>query len=123
LAALLEGQLCGALYRAGDGSDDTHWRALATALRPRVGRLIDSRMPTGVAVSPAQQHGGPFPSSSHAGFSAVGMPGAIRRFAAWQCFDHVSDALLPPELRDRNPGSVQRLVDGEWSCADLEPQP
>lgn len=123
VAARLEGQLCGALYRASDGSDDTLWRTLAAALRPRVGRLIDSRMPTGVAVSPAQQHGGPFPSSSHAGFSAVGMPGAIRRFAAWQCFDHVADALLPPELRDHNPGGVLRLLDGEWTCADLEPQP
>jgi NADP-dependent aldehyde dehydrogenase len=51
------------------------------------------------------------------------MPGAIRRFAAWQCFDHVADALLPPELRDRNRGGVPRLVDGVWTCADLEPQP
>jgi NADP-dependent aldehyde dehydrogenase len=123
LAAQLEGQLCAAIYRARDGGDNALWPPLAAALRPRVGRLIDSRMPTGVAVSPAQQHGGPFPSSSHAGFSAVGMPGAIRRFAAWQCFDHVADALLPPELRDRNRGGVPRLVDGVWTCADLEPQP
>jgi NADP-dependent aldehyde dehydrogenase len=123
LAAGLEGQLCAAIYRARDGVDNTQWSPLAAALRPRVGRLIDSRMPTGVAVSPAQQHGGPFPSSSHAGFSAVGMPGAIRRFAAWQCFDHVADALLPHELRDRNPDGIARLVNGEWTCADLEPQP
>jgi NADP-dependent aldehyde dehydrogenase len=122
VAAGLEGQLCAAIYRARDGADNALWSPLAAALRPRVGRLIDSRMPTGVAVSPAQQHGGPFPSSSHAGFSAVGMPGAIRRFAAWQCFDHVADALLPSELRDHNPEGVARLVDGEWTCADLEPQ-
>ncbi len=122
LAAALEGQLCGAIYRARDGGDDALWQSLAEVLRPRVGRLIDNRMPTGVALSPAQQHGGPFPSSSHPGFSAVGMPGAVRRFAAWQCYDQVAEHLLPPELRNRNPGGVQRLVDGQWTCADLEPQ-
>lgn len=121
LAAALEGQLCGSIYAAADGSDDAFARPLNAALRPRVGRLIHGRMPTGVALSAAQQHGGPYPSGSHPGFSAVGMPGAVRRFAAWQCYDHVPDALLPPELRDRNPGGVQRLIDGQWRSDDVEP--
>lgn len=123
LAAALEGQLCASIYAAADGSDEDIARPLGAALRPRVGRLLHGRMPTGVALSAAQQHGGPYPSSGHPGFSAVGMPGAVRRFAAWQSYDHVPDALLPPELRDRNPGGMQRLIDGQWRNDDVGPQP
>ncbi|WP_329740876.1 aldehyde dehydrogenase (NADP(+)) [Dyella sp. A6] len=120
LAAAFEGNLTGTLYRAADGRDDAAWQRVAAALRPRVGRLIANRMPTGVAVSPAMNHGGPYPSTGHPGFTAVGMPAAIRRFAALHSYDHVPDPLLPAELRDRNPGGVPRLVDGHWSDADLE---
>ncbi|WP_115046882.1 aldehyde dehydrogenase family protein [Xanthomonas arboricola] len=119
VAAAFEGNLTGTLYRAADGSDDAAWQAIAPVLRARVGRLINSKMPTGVAVSAAQNHGGPFPSTGHPGFTAVGMPGSIRRFAALHSYDAVPDALLPAELRQRNPGGVARLVDGQWSTADL----
>ncbi|MGL6735792.1 aldehyde dehydrogenase family protein, partial [Xanthomonas hortorum] len=119
VAAAFEGNLTGTLYRAVDGSDDAAWQAIAPVLRARVGRLINSKMPTGVAVSAAQNHGGPFPSTGHPGFTAVGMPGSIRRFAALHSYDAVPDALLPAELRQRNPGGVARLVDGQWSTADL----
>ncbi|MCD0280251.1 aldehyde dehydrogenase family protein [Xanthomonas melonis] len=119
VAAAFEGNLTGTLYRAADGSDDAAWQAIAPVLRARVGRLINSKMPTGVAVSAAQNHGGPFPSTGHPGFTAVGMPGAIRRFAALHSYDAVPDALLPVELRQRNPGGVARLVDGHWSTADV----
>ncbi|WP_022974452.1 aldehyde dehydrogenase family protein, partial [Xanthomonas maliensis] len=120
VAAVLEGNLTGCLYRATDGSDDAAWQAIAPLLRARVGRLINSKMPTGVAVSAAQNHGGPFPSTGHPGFTAVGMPGAIRRFAALHSYDAVPDDVLPAELRQRNPGGVARLVDGQWSIGDLE---
>ncbi|WP_349781796.1 aldehyde dehydrogenase family protein [Xanthomonas arboricola] len=119
IAAAFEGNLTGTLYRATDGSDDAAWQAIAPVLRARVGRLINSKMPTGVAVSAAQNHGGPFPSTGHPGFTAVGMPGSIRRFAALHSYDAVPDALLPADLRQRNPGGVARLVDGQWSTADL----
>jgi NADP-dependent aldehyde dehydrogenase len=47
------------------------------------------------------------------------MPAAIRRFAALHCYDHVADALLPAELRDRNPDGIARLVDGQWRNDDV----
>lgn len=115
LARAFDGNLTGSLHSAADGSDDVAWRRIATALRPRVGRLIDDKWPTGVAVSPAMQHGGPYPSTSHAGFTSVGMPGAIHRFAQWQSYDNVRDDRLPAELRDANPIGMQRRVDGAWS--------
>src|SRR5690606_19306123 len=107
-----EGNLTGTLYTATDGSDNEALARgpLLPALRRRVGRLVVNKMPTGVAVSPAMNHGGPYPSTGHPGFTAVGMPAAIHRFAALHCYDNVADALLPDELRNRNPGGVARQV-------------
>jgi len=115
MAAALEGNLTATVYRAGDGSDDVAAAELLPVLRPRVGRLIFDRMPTGVAVSAGMNHGGPYPSTSHPGFSAVGMPGAIRRFGGLHSYDQVPDHLLPTELQDANPGAVWRQVDGQWT--------
>lgn len=115
VARAFDGNLTGSVHSAADGSDDAAWRQIADALRPCVGRLIGDRWPTGVAVSAAMQHGGPYPSTSHAGFTSVGMPGAIHRFAQWQSYDNVRDDRLPVELRDANPAGAQRMVDGVWS--------
>jgi NADP-dependent aldehyde dehydrogenase len=120
VAAAFEGNLTGTLYTAADGSDDDTWSKIASALRPRVGRLIGNRMPTGVAVSPAMNHGGPYPSTSHPGFTAVGMPAAIQRFTALHCYDNVPEHQLPAELRDRNPGGVARCIDGVWCIDDID---
>jgi NADP-dependent aldehyde dehydrogenase len=123
LAQAFEGNLTATLYRAADGRDDALWQALAPHLRARVGRLIANRMPTGVAVSAAMNHGGPYPATTHPGFTAVGMPAAIRRFTALHSYDNVPEALLPPTLRDRNPGGLPRLVDGRWTEADVAAAP
>jgi NADP-dependent aldehyde dehydrogenase len=119
VAGAFEGNLTATIYTAADDRDDAVWAQVAPVLRRRVGRLIANRMPTGVAVSPAQNHGGPFPSTGHPGFTAVGMPAAIRRFAALHSYDNVADRHLPVELRDRNPGGVPRLIDGSWTDADV----
>jgi NADP-dependent aldehyde dehydrogenase len=119
VAKAFEGNLTGTLYRAADGSDDALWKSIARHLRERVGRLIANRMPTGVAVSPAMNHGGPFPSTSNAGFTAVGMPAAIHRFTMLHSYDNVPDTLLPAELRDHNTVGVQRCIDGRWTDADV----
>jgi alpha-ketoglutaric semialdehyde dehydrogenase len=91
-------------------------------LRRKVGRLLNDKMPTGVAVSPAMVHGGPPPSTGHPGFTAVGIPASMLRFAALQCYDNVRSDRLPPDLRDKNPtGHTWRLIDGEWSRDDAQP--
>ena len=120
IARAFEGNLTATLYLAADGSDAAAAAELMPLLRCRVGRLIVNRMPTGVAVSPAMNHGGPYPATSHPGFSSVGMPGTIRRFAGLHSYDNVPDALLPAPLRDRNPGGIWRHVDGRWHAGDLE---
>ena len=44
---------------------------------------------TGVAVSPAMVHGGPFPATGDARFTAVGLPSAAKRFSKALCLDRV----------------------------------
>jgi 2,5-dioxopentanoate dehydrogenase len=92
---------------------------LEPSLRRRVGRLINDKMPTGVAVSPAMHHGGPYPATGHPGFTAVGIPASLRRFAMLQCYDGVRPARLPALLRDDNPGQAWRLIDGRWTQEDV----
>lgn len=121
VARALEGNLTGSVYTAKSGADDELYTRLEKVLRYKVGRLLNDKMPTGVAVSDAMQHGGPFPSTGHPGFTAVGMPSAIRRFVARRAYDAVRPNRLPPELRDENPLRVWRNVDGNWSQGPIAP--
>ena len=46
---------------------------------------------------------------------------SLRRFSQLECYDNVRKNRLPPLLADRNPtGKTWRLIDGEWSVADLK---
>jgi NADP-dependent aldehyde dehydrogenase len=112
----LEGCLAGCFVTDDAGSDDNAYRRLEPILRRKVGRLLNDKMPTGVAVSPAMHHGGPFPAASPPQFTAVGVPAAMQRFTARACYDAVRSNRLPPELRDQNMSSpIWRSIDGEWS--------
>ncbi|MDF1512862.1 MAG: aldehyde dehydrogenase (NADP(+)) [Anaerolineae bacterium] len=119
IARSLEGNLTGSFYTHTQGADDTLYDQLAPIVRDRVGRLLNDKMPTGVAVSPAMNHGGPYPSTGHPGFTSVGIPAAMKRFTALHCYDNVRPYRLPPELQDRNPtGTMWRIIDGTWTQAD-----
>lgn len=111
----LEGNLTGCIYSHSGDADEAAYSTLAPALRQKVGRLLNDKMPTGVAVSPAMNHGGPYPATGHPGFTAVGMPGSITRFSMLQCYDNVRPHRLPENLRDDNPNKIARSVDGVLS--------
>jgi 2,5-dioxopentanoate dehydrogenase len=116
VAASLEGNLTASVFSHSGGDDETLYETLAPILRGKCGRFLNDKVPTGVAVTPAMVHGGPFPATGHPGFTAVGFPAAMIRFAALHGYDHVRPHRLPPELRDRNPtGRMVRLIDGEWT--------
>ncbi|MFJ4650985.1 aldehyde dehydrogenase (NADP(+)) [Nocardia sp. NPDC088792] len=86
-------------------------RPLLPALTRLAGRLIWNGWPTGITLSWAQQHGGPYPATTAPAFTSMG-PAAIARFlrpVAWQGFP---DTLLPPELRASNPWGLARRIDG-----------
>ena len=121
IIACFEGNLTGCLYTDNTGSDDDLYNRLAPLLRAKVGRLLNDKMPTGVAVTAAMNHGGPFPATGHPGFTSVGIPASIRRFAALYSYDNVRQHRLPPELQDKNPtGEMWRLVDNQWTQADIK---
>jgi alpha-ketoglutaric semialdehyde dehydrogenase len=117
--AALGGQLTGTVYLEETESDLAAYAVLEPLLRERVGRLLNNKVPTGVAVDPAMNHGGPFPAGGHPGWTAVGIPASLRRFAMLQSYDNVPDSRLPPELQGANPLGLQRCVDGRWTTESV----
>jgi NADP-dependent aldehyde dehydrogenase len=116
----VRGSLAASLYAA---DDDAGIRAgVEAVLVARAGRIVENRMPTGLAVTPPMQHGGPWPSAGPPFFSAVGMPWSILRFARRICFDGWSSERLPDCLRDEvPPGRPWRFIDGAWTRAAVRP--
>ncbi|MCH1439038.1 MAG: hypothetical protein L7W43_05255 [Rubripirellula sp.] len=85
-----------------------------------MGRLLNDKMPTGVAVSPAMNHGGPYPATGHPGFTAVGVPASLIRFGKLTSFDNIRPHRLPDLLGNNNPtGKTWRMIDGSWTCGDV----
>ena len=110
------GSLGASVYLARSGADDAAFAEVGPLLVARAGRVIENRMPTGLAVVPPMQHGGPWPSAGPPFFSAVGFPWTMLRFARRVCFDGVSASRLPEVLRDPPPpGRPWRFVDGGWT--------
>lgn len=107
--ARLPGNLTATLQTAAEGADPDAARLLA-ALTPLAGRILVNGWPTGVAVAPAQHHGGPYPATTSTSTS-VGAT-AIERWLRPVTYQSTPEALLPPELREDNPLGLPRRVDG-----------
>ncbi|CAN5494593.1 aldehyde dehydrogenase (NADP(+)) [soil metagenome] len=107
--AATEPSLTGSVYSSV--SDHDMYVRVRDELLPQVGRFLDDKVPTGVAVVPTMHHGGPFPSTGHPAFTSVGIPASLLRFTARQAFDNVRDDHLPPELQADNPLGLVREVD------------
>lgn len=84
-------------------------KRLTDAVRPTAGRIVYNGFPTGVAVSWAQNHGGPWPSTNSL-HSSVGAT-AIRRFLRPVTYQGAPESVLPAELRD-GLRAIPRRVDG-----------
>ncbi|MDK3255023.1 aldehyde dehydrogenase (NADP(+)) [Blastococcus capsensis] len=93
-------------------------RPLVRELRDRAGRIVWNGWPTGVAVSWAMHHGGPWPATSAPLHTSVGMT-AIRRFLRPVTYQDVPAALLDEALQDRNVAQIPRRLDGRLSSEDL----
>jgi NADP-dependent aldehyde dehydrogenase len=117
VARRLDGQLTSTIH-AGVG-DHPLAEALLGILPTHAGRLIWNGFPTGVAVSPAMQHGGPYPASTDPRSTSVGTA-AIARFLRPVTYQALPDALLPPELQDANPLGIVRQVGDEFTDAPVE---
>lgn len=104
LGEFFEGNLTVTVHRA-EGDDLAR---LVRAAARRAGRVLFDGWPTGVAVTPAMQHGGPWPATTSGGTS-VGTA-AIARFVRGVAYQNAPEAVLPPPLREDNPWGVPRRI-------------
>ncbi|GAB3455952.1 aldehyde dehydrogenase (NADP(+)) [Streptomonospora sediminis] len=109
IADILPGQLTATVH--GEDADEEAGPLLAR-LRRRAGRVLWNGWPTGVSVTHAMHHGGPYPATTSVLHTSVGST-AIRRFLRPVCYQQVPQHLLPDALRDGNPLAIPRRVDGE----------
>ncbi|MDV6246657.1 aldehyde dehydrogenase (NADP(+)) [Rhodococcus opacus] len=109
LATLLEGQLTTTLQ--AESSDDV--TELAAVLADISGRVLWNGWPTGVTVSYAQHHGGPYPATTST-TTSVGTA-AIGRFLRPVAYQSFPSSRLPEPVQDENPWQIAQRIDGEWS--------
>lgn len=109
IARRLEGQLTATVHAAEGELDE--YRDLIEILETRVGRVLFNGFPTGVEVVSAMVHGGPYPATSDGRSTSVGTR-AIERFTRAVAWQNAPDPILPDELKESNPLSIRRMVDG-----------
>ncbi|PKV75219.1 aldehyde dehydrogenase (NADP(+)) [Pontibacter ramchanderi] len=112
VAGKLQGQLTCTVW--GTDKELKEAEHLVDQLREKCGRLLFSGVPTGVEVSHAMTHGGPFPATTDSRSTSVGTY-AIKRFARPVTFQSAPQALLPVELKDGNPHKVWRTINGKFT--------
>ncbi|WNI14983.1 aldehyde dehydrogenase (NADP(+)) [Actinacidiphila sp. ITFR-21] len=98
------------LGAAEAAQEDGPAAVLLARLTALAGRVLVDGWPTGVAVAPAQHHGGPYPATTSTATS-VGAT-AVDRWLRPVAYQDTPPALLPLELRDANPLGLPRRVDG-----------
>jgi NADP-dependent aldehyde dehydrogenase len=111
VAEALPGQLTATVHAEDAPEERPLTAALTARLRDRAGRLLWNGWPTGVSVTDAMHHGGPYPASTSSLHTSVGAT-AIRRFLRPVTYQDMPQHLLPPALRDGNPLGLPRRVDG-----------
>jgi len=110
IAHNLEGHLTATIH--GTEDDLREFADLVAILESKVGRLVFNGFPTGVEVSHAMVHGGPYPATSDGRSTSVGSQ-AIFRFARPVCYQGFPEGALPAEIQDANPLDIWRMVDGK----------
>ncbi|AUW59636.1 aldehyde dehydrogenase (NADP(+)) [Sphingobium sp. SCG-1] len=111
--AKAEGQLTATLHM--DAEDETLAATLIPILERKAGRILVNGWPTGVEVTHAMVHGGPYPATSDGRTTSVGSM-AIDRFLRPVSYQNLAQSLLPQELQDAAAkDGVPRLIDGKLS--------
>lgn len=91
---------------------------LLERLRDRTGRILFNGWPTGVAVSAAMHHGGPWPATTASVHTSVGTT-AVRRFLRPICYQNAPQHVLPEALTDRNPLGLPRRINGTVTTGEV----
>ncbi len=107
----LEGQLTGTILNAIENELQDYEETIE-ALTATVGRILYNSVPTGVEVCAAMTHGGPFPATSNAKFTSVGLT-AVQRWVRPVSYQDWPDALLPEALKNGNSLQISREINGK----------
>ena len=108
LAETFEGQLTATIQ----AEEDEAVADLVEVLAEKAGRVLWNQWPTGVSVTYARQHGGPYPATTSPHTTSVGTA-AIERFLRPVAYQGFPQRLLPEELQDANPLAAPRMVNGQ----------
>ncbi len=104
----------------GTPEDLKNHRQLVAVLEQKAGRLVFNGFPTGVEVSSAMHHGGPYPATADSKYTSVGTA-AILRFLRPVCYQSLPNEALPLELQSANPRNIWRTVDGTLTRDPVKP--
>lgn len=91
---------------------------LLERLRDRTGRILFNGWPTGVAVTAAMHHGGPWPATTASVHTSVGTT-AVRRFLRPICYQNTPQHLLPEALTDHNTLGLPRRINGTVTTGEV----
>lgn len=105
VAELFPGNLTSTVH-CGAGEVGPHLDRLVRVMSRTSGRVLFRGWPTGVAVTPAMQHGGPWPATT-TDATSVGTA-AVGRFLRGVAYQGAPQELLPVPLRDENAWDVPR---------------
>lgn len=110
VASQLHGQLTATIW--GTDEDLQEYADLVAILEDKAGRLLINGVPTGVEVTAAMVHGGPYPATTDSRSTSVGTD-AIYRFTRPVCYQNFPQFLLPDALKDDNPLGIVRMQNGQ----------
>lgn len=116
VAERLPGQLTITVW--GTENDLENYNDLLNVLQLKAGRVICNGVPTGVEVTHAMMHGGPYPATTDSRSTSVGT-NAIYRFTRAVCCQNYPPNLLPDALKNENPLQILRKVNGEFTNAAI----
>ena len=110
----LEAQLTATLHL--EQADEAIAARILPILAEKAGRVLANGWPTGVEVTWAMVHGGPYPATTDGRSTSVGTL-AMARFLRPVCYQDIADALLPPAVKQDNPWRLPRRVNGKVEAA------
>lgn len=117
IASEWDGTLTASVF--GTPEDLLEFHDLIAILQTKAGRILFNSFPTGVEVSPAMHHGGPYPATADAKFTSVGTA-AILRFLSPVCYQNFPEEALPVELRNENKRQIWRMINGQMTKENIE---
>lgn len=116
VAACLNGQLTTTII--ANKKDIKKYKAIIQEYKQNAGRLIFNDVPTGVEVCKAMHHGGPYPATTDARFTAVG-DDAIKRWLRPITYQDCPEPFLPQALKNKNELKIYRNINGKLTRKSL----